>query len=127
MKKILVVDDQEEIRRLVKATLKTDDWAVFTADCGLTAVEKARKEKPEVIMMDISMPGEIDGLEATRLIKADPETSACAIIMLTSKGTQEDKDQGYKAGADDYFIKPFSPLALIRKVDEVMESISYID
>ncbi len=127
MKKILVVDDQEEIRRLVKATLKTAEWKVFTADCGMAAVEKAQREKPEVIMMDISMPGEIDGLEATRLIKADPETSGCAIIMLTSKGAEEDKDQGYKAGADDYFIKPFSPLALIRKVDEVMESITYID
>jgi CheY-like chemotaxis protein len=122
MKKILIVDDQEEIRRLVEATLKMSEWSVITSDSGLDAVEKARREKPDVIMMDISMPGEMDGLQATRALKTDPKTQNCSIIMLTSKGGQEDVAQGYEAGADDYFVKPFSPLALIRKVDEVMEA-----
>lgn len=121
MKKILIVDDQEEIRRLVKATLKISQWSVITSDCGLDAVEKAKKERPDVIMMDISMPGDMDGLEATRTIKADPSTRSCVVIMLTSKGADEDMALGYQAGADDYFVKPFSPLALIKKVDEVME------
>ncbi|MCK5195614.1 MAG: response regulator, partial [Desulfobulbaceae bacterium] len=62
----------------------------------------------------------IDGLEATRVLKNDPETKGCQIIMLTGKGQQDDQEKGLKAGADDYFSKPFSPLELIKKVEEVL-------
>jgi two-component system alkaline phosphatase synthesis response regulator PhoP len=70
--------------------------------------------------MDIMMPGTVDGLEATRLLKKDPKIKSCQIIMLTSKSEQKDQEKGFKAGADDYFVKPFSPLDLIKKVEEVL-------
>jgi two-component system, OmpR family, phosphate regulon response regulator PhoB len=70
--------------------------------------------------MDIVMPGEIDGIEATRILKNDPETKACTLLMLSVKGEKEDVKRGMDAGADDYFTKPFSPLELIRKVEEVL-------
>lgn len=118
MKKILIVEDQLEIRELVEVTLKSDDYQIHRAESGEKAVAIALTEKPDLIIMDIMMPGPCDGLEATRRIKSDPNTKKCKIILLTAKGQQVDKDIGFKAGADDYFVKPFSPLELIRKVEE---------
>ncbi len=120
MKKILIVDDQLEVRELVEVTLRSDDYQVLQAESGKEAIEIARAEKPELIIMDIMMPGGMDGLEATRIIKNDPETKDCTIIMLTAKGQQADREVGIAAGASDYFSKPFSPLDLIKKVEEVL-------
>ncbi|MBI9086088.1 MAG: response regulator [Desulfobacterales bacterium] len=120
MRKILIVDDQVEVRELVEVTLRVEDYEIFQAKSGEEAVEIARAEKPELIIMDIMMPGGMDGLEATRIIKNDPETKDCIIIMLTAKGQQADKEAGLKAGAIEYFAKPFSPLDLIKKVEEVL-------
>ena len=120
MKKILIVDDQKEIRRLVDITLKVEDYQILQAESGEEAIEIVKAEKPDLIIMDIMMPGGIDGLEATRILKNDPETRECPVIMLTAKGQQADREKGFEAGADDYFAKPFSPLALIKKVAEIL-------
>ena len=119
-KKILIVDDQSEVRELVEVTLRLEDYQIFQAKNGDEAIKLARAEKPDLVIMDVMMPGGIDGLEATRVLKNDPETKGCQIIMLTAKGQQDDQEKGFKAGADDYFSKPFSPLELIKKVEEVL-------
>ena len=90
------------------------------AESGKEATTVAKTEKPDLIIMDVMMPGEIDGLEATRILKNDPETRGCTIIMLTAKGMADDRKIGFAAGADDYFVKPFSPLKLINKVEGVL-------
>ncbi|MDY6854984.1 MAG: response regulator [Thermodesulfobacteriota bacterium] len=120
MKKILIVDDQLEVRELVEVTLRSGDYRVFHAENGEKAIEVARAERPELIIMDIMMPGKIDGLEATRILKRTPETKECVIVMLSSKGQEIDKEKGIEVGADDYFTKPFSPLELIKRVEEVL-------
>jgi len=120
MKKILIVDDQLDIRELVELTLKAEDCEILQAQSGEEAVEVARAEKPDLIIMDIMMPGGVDGLEATSILKKDPKTRDCPIIMLTSQGQEEDVERGYEAGADGYFIKPFSPLELLNKIEEVL-------
>jgi len=120
MKKILIVDDDAGIRELVDTTLRSDDYQIFQAENGEQAIELARAEKPDLIIMDIMMPGDIDGFEATRILKNDPETKSSAIIILSGKGQEAERKKGFAAGADDYFTKPFSPLALIKKVEEVM-------
>jgi len=120
MKKILIVDDQIEVRELVEVTLRVEDYQIFQAKSGEEAIEIAKAEKPELIIMDIMMPGGMDGLEATRVLKNDPETKGCNIIMLTAKGQQADREASIEAGASDYFAKPFSPLDLIKKVEEVL-------
>ena len=71
--------------------------------------------------MDVMMPGAYDGFEAARIIRNSPETARTIIIMLTARGQQTDIDKGREVGADDYFVKPFSPLDLIQKVDEVLD------
>ena len=120
MKKILITDDRLKIRELVEMTLRVEDYQVLQAKSGEEAVEIAKAEKPDVIIMDVVMPGGMDGLEATRIIKNDPETKDCKIVMLTAKSREADKQKGYEAGADGYFAKPFSPLDLIQKVEEIL-------
>jgi two-component system, OmpR family, phosphate regulon response regulator PhoB len=121
VKKILIVDDHEKIRELVGATLDgIADYQIFEADNGKQAVELARKEQPDLILMDVAMPGEYDGLEATRILKGEPSTRGIHIIMLTAKGQTVDKEEGKQAGADGYFVKPFSPIELIRRIESVL-------
>ncbi len=122
MKKILIVDDQKEVRELVKVTLRVGDYEIFTAENGEQAVDVARQEKPDLVIMDVMMPGAYDGFEAARIIKNSPESREAIVIMLTARGQQTDIDRGREVGADDYFVKPFSPLDLIQKVDEVLDN-----
>ncbi|MFC1816347.1 PleD family two-component system response regulator [Thermodesulfobacteriota bacterium] len=119
-KKILIADDLPEIRKLVRLTLQSDDYQVLEARNGKEAVDIARDMKPDLIIMDIIMPGEIDGLEATKILKEDPITKGCPIIMLTSKGEVADREKGLDVGVIEYFAKPFSPLELIQKVEQVL-------
>ncbi len=120
MKKILIVDDEWEIRNLVERTLRSDRYQILQAENGEKAIEIARAEKPDLIIMDIMMPGGIDGFEATRILKNDPKTRGNTVIVLSAIGREAEIERGSEAGADDYFIKPFSPLALVRKVEEVV-------
>lgn len=121
MKKILIVDDQIEVRELVQVTLEIGDYQILTAENGEQAIQIAQTEHPDIILLDIMMPGsDIDGLEACRRLKADAQTSDITIVMLSAKGQESDINAGNEAGADDYFTKPFSPIALIEKVEQVI-------
>lgn len=121
MKKILIVDDQQEVRELVEVTLRIGDYKILQAENGPEALKTARAEMPDMILLDVMMPeGGMDGFKVCEILKNDPQTSGITIVMLTAKGQDVDKARGKKAGADDYFTKPFSPLALMNKVDEVL-------
>jgi CheY-like chemotaxis protein len=121
MKKILIVDDQLEVRELVQVTLEIGDYQILSAENGQQALEIAQAEHPDIILLDIMMPGsDIDGIEACRRLKADPATADITIVMLSAKGQEIDIESGKTAGADDYFTKPFSPIALIEKVEAVI-------
>jgi two-component system, OmpR family, phosphate regulon response regulator PhoB len=121
MKKILIVDDQPEVRELVSVTLEVGPYQILTAHNGSVAVEVARAELPDLMLLDVMMPGSgPDGLQVCEQLKHDPATRDIYIVMLTSKGQEHDRDAGFHNGADDYFIKPFSPLELIEKVEEVL-------
>ena len=115
------MDDRQEVRELVQVTLRVKDYQILEASSGEEAIEIVKAQKPDLILMDIMMPEGIDGLETTRILKNDPETKDCPIIMLTAKGQKKDIKIGLEAGAQDYFVKPFSPLDLIKKVEEVLE------
>ncbi|MBN1758138.1 MAG: response regulator [Chitinispirillaceae bacterium] len=119
MKKVLIVDDCKEIRQLVATTLDIGEFTVYEASSGSKAVEMAKKWIPDLIIMDISMPGTVDGIEATRQIKNSPATAACQIIILTGSRVDRRKD-GLAAGATDVLSKPFSPLDLIAKVESIL-------
>jgi len=120
MKKIVIVDDDPGIRKLVDATLGNKEYQIFQAESGEKAIKITRAEKPDLIIMDIMMPGGMDGFEATRIIKSDPETKNCAIVILSGTGQDAEKEKELAADVEDYFTKPFSPLELIKKVEEVL-------
>ena len=121
MKKVLIVDDRHEVRELVEVTLRGKNYRILEASNAEEAIEMVRAEKPDLTLMDIMMPGGMDGLEATRILKSDPKTRDCPIVMLTAKGQKTDIEKGLEAGAEDYFVKPFSPLDLINKVEEILK------
>ena len=97
MKKILIVDDQLEVRELVDVTLRVGDYEILKAESGEKGIEIVKAEKPELIIMDVMMPGGMDGLAAVRKIKSDPETKGCKVIMLTAKGQEADRKAGFEA------------------------------
>jgi len=122
VKKILIADDQDEIRELLQVTLEFDDYQVFTAGNKQQALEIAQAEHPALILLDVMMPGSNEaGLEVCRELKNNPTTADITIIIISAKGQQNDIEAGKEAGADAYFVKPFSPIALIRQVEAVMD------
>jgi CheY-like chemotaxis protein len=121
MKKILIVDDQQEVRELVEVTLRIGDYTIWQAASGDQALAVARAEHPDLILLDVMMPNSsIDGYEVCRQLKSDPMTKKINIVMLTARGQEADIEMGKQAGADDYFTKPFSPLQLMNKVEELL-------
>jgi two-component system, cell cycle response regulator DivK len=118
-RRILVVDDQEDNRRILRDLLTANGFAIIEALTGEEAVAKAEAETPDLILMDIQLPG-IDGYEATRRIKAEPALRATPLIVVTSYALSGDDAKALAAGADAYVAKPFSPRALLAKVREFL-------
>ncbi len=119
MKKILVVDDEAKIVQLVRDYLEKAGFAVRTAGDGLNALAIARSEKPDLIVLDLGLPG-MDGLDVTRELR---RSSNAPVIMLTARGEESDKLIGLELGADDYLTKPFSPKELVARVRAVFRRI----
>ena len=121
--KLLIADDEQAVRALVHVTLEGDDYEILEAADGLEALEVARDESPSLVLLDIMMP-RLDGLEVCRQLKSDPDTRDIVVVMLTAQAQDRDRDrdQGLAAGADDYFTKPFSPLALLNMVERVRQT-----
>jgi len=122
LKKILIVDDHFEIRELLKDTLSDRDFQIDFTENGKKAVEAAKLQRPDVIIMDIMMPGRINGLEAAKIIKAEPLCKNSKIIILSAKGKDKDKINALKVGASAFIEKPFSPIKLLEKIDSLLES-----
>jgi two-component system, OmpR family, phosphate regulon response regulator PhoB len=119
--KILLVDDDDMVRDLVAATLKGGDYQLLQAADGGKGLELAREHRPDIVFLDVNMPV-MDGVSVCQAIKSDPATANVTVIMLTALGQEVDKDRARRAGADGYFTKPFSPLTLLRRVDEVLRA-----
>ncbi|WP_305044620.1 response regulator [Geoalkalibacter sp.] len=124
MKKILVVDDQLTVRRLVEMTLETRGMRVLQAESGEAGIALARAGRPDLILMDIMMPGGMDGFEAVRILRSQPETSACPIIMLTAKDQKTERLRAFEAGVSDYLAKPFKLSDLLQKVDNLLQPVA---
>lgn len=122
-KLVLVVDDEPDIRELVRYNLEMRGYRVEEAADGTKAVELTRQLQPVLIILDLMLP-KIDGLEVCRLLKADPVTCHIPIIMLTALGSEVDKIVGLELGADDYVTKPFSPRELVARVGAVLRRFS---
>jgi len=120
-KKILIVDDDQGVTNIVKASLRADDREFMTAADGVEAVEMLQVERPDLVILDIMMP-RMDGYQVCRLIKDDRATWDIPVILLTAKDKSRDREYGLSVGADDYIVKPFHPRHLMDKVNALLES-----
>ena len=114
-KRILVVDDQEDLRGVLRDLLIGSGYTVIEAADGETGVAKAKSDRPDLILMDIQMPV-IDGYEATRLIKVDPNLKPIPIVAVSSFAMKGDEEKARAAGCDHYVTKPYSPMQLLRLI-----------
>ena len=118
--KILIVDDEEDVLELVDFNLTRNGYQTTAAITGEDALKKARLELPDLIILDLMLPG-IDGLEVCKKLKADSKTGQIPVIMLTAKGEESDIITGLELGADDYVTKPFSPKVLVARVRRILQ------
>ncbi len=115
IRKILIVDDSPTERHVLNDMLTKAGFEVVASDNGEDAIQKARSVRPDLILMDVVMPG-LNGFQATRAISRDPETRAIPIILCTSKSQETDKIWGMRQGARDYIVKPVNADELMRKI-----------
>jgi len=114
-KRILVVEDQEDLRGVLRDLFASSGYIVIEAVDGATGIAMAKSDRPSIILMDIQMPV-IDGYEATRQIKADPKLTSIPIVAVSSFAMKGDEEKARAAGCDEYVTKPYSPIQLLRMV-----------
>jgi two-component system phosphate regulon response regulator PhoB len=116
---ILIVDDEEDVLELVRYNLDKNGYRIETATTGESALTKARAKLPDLIILDLMLPG-IDGLEVCKKLKSETRTQNIPVIMLTAKGEEADIVTGLELGADDYVTKPFSPKVLVARIRRIL-------
>ena len=119
MAKVLIADDQPNMRQLVRLTLETGQFEILEAPDGDAALALARAERPDLLFLDWTMPG-MAGVDVCRALRDDPDTADIRIVMLTARSQDSDRAQAQEMGADDYITKPFSPIQLLEKVRDVL-------
>ncbi len=115
--KILIVDDNNELRKMLRIALGYGKYQMLEAEDGASALQMAKERQPDVILLDVMMPGELDGFQVCEKIKNDPALKHAFIVMLTALGGPVDRDEGKRVRADYYMTKPFSPLHLIEVIE----------
>ncbi|WP_374316723.1 response regulator transcription factor [Aquabacterium sp.] len=118
--RILITEDQPDICKLIRMTLEFGDFEIHEANDGESGLNMARAIQPSVMLLDVMMPGLLDGYQVCQRIKQDPALKHIKVIMLTARGQATDLAMGEAAGADAYLVKPFSPLELIERVESMV-------
>lgn len=119
MPRILVAEDEKDIRELIAFTLRFAGFDVLLATNGAEAVEVAEAEKPDLILLDVRMP-RMSGYEACRRLKENPQTASLPVVFLSAKGQDSEIQQGLESGAEEYILKPFAPDELIQQVRDIL-------
>jgi two-component system alkaline phosphatase synthesis response regulator PhoP len=115
-KRILLVEDDPASLRLTQYTLEQGGYEVLTAITGLEGLKKAQSESPDLVILDVMLPG-MEGFDICYYLRAEPQTARLPILMLSAKAREADRDVGLKAGADDYLVKPISPSEILSRVE----------
>jgi DNA-binding response OmpR family regulator len=117
--KILIADDNENIREALTSILEDEGYALWTAKDGAEALRKVREISPDIIILDVTMP-EISGYDVCRTIKNDPDLKKIFVLMLSAKGQATEQEHGREAGADEYMVKPFSPSEILARINKIV-------
>jgi CheY-like chemotaxis protein len=123
MAKILIAEDERDIRDLVIFTLQFSGYEVVSAANGEEAIDVTRREQPDLILMDVRMP-RMTGYEACRVLKKEEPTQHIPIVFLSAKGQEKEVQSGLEVGATDYILKPFSPAHLTQRIDEILARVT---
>ena len=118
-KKILVVEDDPAAIRFISYALEIEGYEVLTASNGLEGLKKVQEEEPDLLVLDVMLPG-LDGFQVCRRLRAEPQTAHLPILMLSAKAQEVDKTTGLKVGADEYLAKPVDPLELVSQVGSLL-------
>ncbi|HAR44631.1 MAG: two-component system response regulator [Nitrospirae bacterium GWC2_57_13] len=118
-KKILIADDNENIREALTYLLEDEGYKLTLAKDGADALRKVREFRPHILFLDIMMP-EMNGYDVCRTVKNDPELKKTYVIMLTAKGQVAEQERGKEVGADEYIVKPFSPMEILTKIKNIL-------
>lgn len=121
---VLVIDDEADLIELVRYNLEKEGFEALTASDGQSGLQIAQRRKPEVIVLDLMMPG-MDGLEVCRRLRTDERTSHIPLVMLTARAAEMDRIVGLEMGADDYVTKPFSPRELVARIKAILRRSTY--
>src|SRR4051812_34535202 len=115
--KILVVEDQDSIRRMIEALVSARGHDVTAVTSGAKALDVCMTTPPEIVLLDLNLPGQYDGFEVCRRLRTDPSTRAIPVVIISALDDVESKAKATEAGATAYYTKPFSPLALLKEID----------
>ncbi|MDI6792828.1 MAG: response regulator [bacterium] len=120
-KKILLVEDEANIVALVEMGLESYDYELLVVEDGETALEKVHTDRPDLILLDVMLPGQLNGYEVCRRLKDNSKFKDIPVVILSARGQQAEIEKGYEVKADDYIVKPFSFYGLIEKIREMLE------
>jgi CheY-like chemotaxis protein len=117
--RILVVEDQDSIRRMIEALVQARGYKVTAASSGVKAIDLASVDPPDLVLLDLMMPGQFDGFEVCRRLRAEPATRGIPIIVITAMDDDGARARATEAGANAFYTKPFSPIALLKEIERL--------
>ena len=117
--RILVVEDQDSIRRMIEALVQARGYEVTAVASGTKAIDVAATEPPDLVLLDLMLPGQYDGFEVCRRLRHDPSTRDVPVVIISALEDQESRTKAADAGATAYYTKPFSPIALLKEIDRL--------
>lgn len=122
--RILVVEDQDSIRRMIEALVQARGYEVVAVESGSKALEVALSDPPDLILLDLMLPGQFDGFEVCSRIRADSTTSKIPVVIISALDDEDSRARAIQSGATSYYTKPFSPLALLKEIERLRELIA---
>lgn len=121
--RILVVEDQDSIRRMIEALVKARGHEVITVASGAKAIDACMASAPDVVLLDLMLPGHYDGFEVCRRLRSDPSTRKAAVVVLSALDDDDAKSRALAAGATAFYTKPFSPSALLKEIERLKDEL----
>jgi CheY-like chemotaxis protein len=121
--RILVVEDQDSIRRMIEALVQARGYEVTAVASGTKAIDVAATEPPDLVLLDLMLPGQYDGFEVCRRLREDPSTRRVPVVIISALDDEQSRKRAADAGATAYYTKPFSPIALLKEIDRLKDEL----
>jgi CheY-like chemotaxis protein len=122
--RILVVEDQDSIRRMIEALVQARGYQVTAVSSGAKAIDVAMTDPPDIVLLDLNLPGQYDGFDVCQRLRSDPATRHVPVVIISAMDDDESRARATAAGATAYYTKPFSPIALLKEIDRLKSMIS---